>query len=177
MLASTMIVFPIYNGVTQLDFTAPHQFLVRVPNTRVQVASMSGKPVEAEGLHFCGLEAPESIAGCDVLCMPGGSSGILATIEDDNFLNQIERLGKTAKHLTSVCTGSLLLAAAGLIAGRQAACHWAWRDFLTIYGVIPKNARVVRDGNLLTGGGITAGTDFALSLIAEIFGPDAAQED
>ncbi len=175
MQADLSIVMPIYQGVTHLDFTAPHQFLVRVPNTRVLVASMDGEPVEADGLRFCGLEPLEKIATCDVLCVPGGA-GMIAAIEDDKFLEQIQRLGRTARYLTSVCTGSLILAAAGLITGRHAACHWAWRDLLAVFGVIPDPARVVRDGNLLTGGGVTAGIDFALTLIAEIAGEGAAQE-
>lgn len=175
MQTSRTIVMPVFNGVTHLDFTAPHQFLVRAPHTRVLVASMGGASVEAEGLRFCGLEALEALSACDVLCVPGGA-GTIAAMEDDAFLDQIHRLGVTAKYITSVCTGSLILAAAGLITGRQAACHWAWRDLLQAFGVIPNEARVVRDGNLLTGGGVTAGIDFALTLIAELEGEDAAQE-
>lgn len=175
MQADLTIVIPVYNGVTHLDFTAPHQFLVLVPNTRVLVASMGGVSLDAEGLHFCGLETLETIPACDVLCVPGGT-GTIAALEDDAFLDQICRLGTTARFITSVCTGSLILAAAGLITGRQAACHWAWRDLLPVFGVIPNEARVVRDGNLLTGGGVTAGADFALALIAELAGEDAAQE-
>jgi putative intracellular protease/amidase len=175
MQTSLTIVIPVYNGVTHLDFTAPHQFLVRVPNTRVLVASMGGIPVEADGLHFCDLEMLEAIDACDVLCVPGGA-GILALLEDEAFLEQIYRLGKTAKYVSSVCTGSLILAAAGLITGRHAACHWAWRDLLPAFGVIPDEARVVRDGNVLTGGGVTAGIDFALTLVAELAGEDAAQD-
>lgn len=169
------IVIPIYNGVTHLDFTGPHQFLSRVPNVTVLVASMGGAPVHADGLHFCGLETLEAIDACDVLCVPG-SAALLPVLEDDPFLDQIHRLGASAKYLTSVCTGSLILAAAGLIAGKQAACHWLWRDLLLAFGVIPSPARVVRDGNLLTGGGITAGIDFALTLVAELAGEEMAQQ-
>jgi transcriptional regulator GlxA family with amidase domain len=169
------IVMPVYAGVTHLDFTAPHQFLVCVPNTRVLVASMGGEPIQADGLHFCGLETLEAIPACDVLCVPGGA-GTITALEDDAFLNQIRRLGTTAKYITSVCTGSLILAAAGLITGKQAACHWASRDLLLAFGVVPNEARVVRDGNLLTGGGVTAGIDFVLTLVAELFGEDAAQD-
>jgi transcriptional regulator GlxA family with amidase domain len=137
---------------------------------------MGGEAIEAEGLHFCGLEKLEAIRACDVLCVPGGTSGTIAAMENDAFLDQIGRLGKTARYLTSVCTGSLILAAAGLIKGRRAVCHWAWRDFLPLLGVVPSEARVERDGNLLTGGGVTAGIDFALTLIAEVFGEEAAHE-
>jgi len=169
------IVIPVFQGVTQLDFTAPHQFLVRSPHTRVIVASMGGESIDAEGLHFCGLETLESIPFCDVLCVPGGA-GTIEAIENGPFLEQIRRLGENARYLTSVCTGSLILAAAGLITGRQAACHWAWRELLPVLGVVPNDGRVVKDGNLLTGGGVTAGIDFALALVAELAGAEAAQE-
>ena len=85
------------------------------------------------------------------------------------------RLAAGAKYLTSVCTGSLILAATGLIRGRRAACHWAWRDLLSLFGVIPDPARVARDGNIITGGGVTAGLDFALTVAAELAGEDFAQ--
>jgi cyclohexyl-isocyanide hydratase len=134
------IVIPIYKGVTQLDFTGPHELFVRGPDMRVLVASMGGVPVEAEGLQFCGLETLEAVPACDVLCVPGGT-GCLTALEDDTFLGQIHRLGRTAKYITSVSTGSLILAAAGLITGRQAACHWLWRDLLPSFGVIPNGAR------------------------------------
>lgn len=169
------VVIPVFKGVTHLDFTAPHQFLVRTPQTQVLVASMGGESIDAEGLHFCSLETLESIPFCDVLCVPGGA-GTVEAIENGAFLEQIRRLGENARYLTSVCTGSIILAAAGLISGRQAACHWAWRDLLPAFGVVPNEGRVVKDGNLLTGGGVTAGIDFALALVAEIAGVEAAQE-
>jgi len=90
-------------------------------------------------------------------------------------MDEFERLAAGARYLTSVCTGSLILAATGLLKGRRAACHWAWRDLLTLFGAIPDPARVVRDGDIFTGGGVTAGMDFALTLAAELAGPDFAQ--
>jgi transcriptional regulator GlxA family with amidase domain len=87
----------------------------------------------------------------------------------------IRRLAGTARYVTSVCTGSLILGAAGLLRGRRAACHWAWRDLLALFGAVPDPGRVVRDGNVLTGGGVTAGIDFALTLVTELAGPVAAQ--
>ena len=94
---------------------------------------------------------------------------------DPDFLAAIRRLAAGARYLTSVCTGSLILAAAGLLEGRRATCHWAWRDMLPLFGAIADPARVVRDGNLITGGGVTAGIDFALTLIAELAGDEVAQ--
>jgi transcriptional regulator GlxA family with amidase domain len=87
----------------------------------------------------------------------------------------LRRLAATAKFVTSVCTGSLALGAAGLLRGKRAACHWAWRDLLTPFGAIPDGGRVVRDGNVITGGGVTAGIDFALNVVAELTDPETAQ--
>jgi transcriptional regulator GlxA family with amidase domain len=94
---------------------------------------------------------------------------------DEAFLAQIRRLAAGARYVTSVCTGSLLLGAAGLLKGRRAACHWAWRDQLVLFGATPDPARVARDGHVFTGGGVTAGIDFALTVVAEIAGDETAQ--
>ena len=168
------VVMPVYDGVTQLDFTGPHQFLSRTPDVQVRVASLDGRPVTADRLTFSNLEDLGAIAACDVLLVPGGG-GCLNAIEHDRFLEQIARLGATARYLTSVCTGSLILGAAGLLRGRRAACHWAWRDLLPLFGAIVDEGRVVRDGNILSGGGVTAGIDFVLALIAELRGPRVAE--
>ncbi len=127
------VVVPVYDGVTQLDFTGPHQFLSRTPDLHVRVASLGGEPVTADRLTFSNL--------------------------DD----------------LAVCTGSLILGAAGFLRGRRAACHWAWRELLPVFGAIVDEGRIVRDGNILSGGGVTAGIDFVLALIAELRGPRAAE--
>jgi len=171
---SILIVIPIYEGVTHLDFTGPHQFLSRLPGAKVAVASIGGAPVTADGLCFSLLADLGTIERCDVLCVPGGF-GCTDAMENAEFMAAIRRLAGTARYVTSVCTGSLILGAAGLLRGRRAACHWAWRDMLPAFGAIPDSARVVRDGNLITGGGVTAGIDFALTLIAELAGPGTAQ--
>ncbi len=168
------IVIPIYDGVTHLDFTGPHQFFARVPDTTTIVASMGAQPVGSHGLVFADLADLEAVERCDVLCVPGGA-GCYQAMEDPAFLAQIRRLAGTATYLTSVCTGSLILAAAGLLEGRRAASHWAWRGMLALFGAIPDEGRVVRDGNIITGGGVTAGIDFALTLIAELRGAETAQ--
>jgi transcriptional regulator GlxA family with amidase domain len=168
------IVFPLYPGVTQLDFTGPHQVLSRLPGARVIVASVGAAPVTAEGMRFDGLTALEAVASCDVLCVPGGQ-GCTGAMEDAAYMAAIRRLAAGARHVTSVCTGSLILGAAGLLRGRRAACHWAWRDLLALFGATPDPGRVVRDGNILTGGGVTAGIDFAFALVADLAGPTAAQ--
>jgi cyclohexyl-isocyanide hydratase len=171
---TVVIVFPIYPGVTQLDFTGPHQLLARVPGVELVVASIEGAPVNAEGLIFSSLARLEEIERCDVLCVPGGR-GCTDAIQNIPYITAIRRLAARASYLTSICTGSLILGAAGLLKGRRAACHWAWRDFLPLFGAIPEPGRVVRDGNILTGGGVTAGIDFALTLVAELSGPVVAQ--
>jgi Transcriptional regulator containing an amidase domain and an AraC-type DNA-binding HTH domain len=124
MAQTISVVVPVYDGVTQLDFTGPHQFLSRTPDVQVRVASLDGRPVTADRLTFSNLEDLGAIAGCDVLLVPGGG-GCLNAIEHDRFLEEIARLGATARYLTSVCTGSLILGAAGFLRGRRAACHWA----------------------------------------------------
>jgi cyclohexyl-isocyanide hydratase len=169
------IVFALYPNITQLDFTGPFEVLRRLPNARVVVASREGGKLTADsGLHFDGLRKLEDIASCELLCVVGGA-GQAAAVLDRAYIAQVRRLGESARYVTSVCTGSLVLAAAGLIAGKRAACHWAWRELLSEAGAIPDAGRVVRDGNVITGGGVTAGIDFALTVAAELAGVEVAQ--
>jgi cyclohexyl-isocyanide hydratase len=168
------IVMPLYDGVTHLDFTGPHQFFARAPDVETIVASVGAKPVRGDGLVFAGLADLETVERCDVLCVPGGG-GCTAAMADRAFMDAVRRLAAGARYITSVCTGSLILGAAGLLKGKRATCHWAWRDMLKEFGAIPDPARIVRDGNIITGGGVTAGIDFALVVIAELFDAEAAQ--
>ena len=172
--ANFEIVIPIFPKVTQLDFTGPHQVLTRLPNARVTVASLRGEDIEADGLVFTALADLAAVERCDLLCVPGGLGATRAML-DEAFIAEIRRLGAGARYLTSVCTGSLILAAAGFLTGRRAACHWAWRELLTPFGAIADEARVVRDGEIITGGGVTAGLDFAFTILAELAGPELAQ--
>lgn len=175
MASEFPIVFALFPRITQLDFTGPHEVLSRLPGARCILASVGGGTIQADGgISFAGVVKLADVPGCSVLCVPGGY-GTVAALEDRAFLQQIHRLGSQAQYVTSVCTGSLLLAAAGLLRGRRAACHWAWRDLLPEFDVTPDPARVVRDGNVITGGGVTAGIDMALSVVAEIAGVDYAQ--
>ncbi|HEX5379679.1 MAG TPA: DJ-1/PfpI family protein [Phenylobacterium sp.] len=173
-MADLHIVFPLYPLVTHLDFTGPHQVLTRLPGAKVTVASMGGADIAADGLVFSGLADLAKVEACDVICIPGGF-GTTDAMLDEAFMAEVRRLASGAKYLTSVCTGSLILAATGLIRGRRAACHWQWRELLTPFGVTIDEGRVVRDGNLITGGGVTAGLDFALTLAAELAGEPVAQ--
>jgi cyclohexyl-isocyanide hydratase len=169
------IVFALFPGVTQLDFTGPHQAFSRLPGAEVILASRTGEPIETDGIVFSGLRRLPEVAQCDVICVPGGLGATDNAIADAEFLAELRRLAAGARYVTSVCTGSLVLGAAGLLRGRRAACHWAWRDLLTAFGAIPDTGRVVRDGNIVTGGGVTAGIDFALALIAELADAQTAQ--
>jgi len=168
------IVFAIFPGMTQLDFTGPHQFLSRLPDSETLVASRDGGDVAAEGLVFAGTQRLADIPACDLLCVPGGATATQVAL-DEAFVAQVRRLGLGARYVTSVCTGSLILGAAGLLQGKRAACHWAWRHLLPLFGAIPDAGRVVRDGSVITGGGVTAGIDFALTVLAEIGGRALAQ--
>ncbi len=170
----TVIAFALYQGLTQLDFTGPHQVLSRVPGARLVVASADGgEIVSDDGLRF-GVTRLAEIATCEVLCVPGGVTCTDA-MADAVYMREVRRLAAGARYVTSVCTGSLILGAAGLLAGRRAACHWAWRAHLAAFGAIASDERVCRDGNLVTGGGVTAGIDFGLTLAAELAGDTVAQ--
>lgn len=168
------IVFSLFPGVTHLDFTGPHQVFSRLPGAKITVASMGGADIAADGLIFAGLADLAEVQRCDLLCVPGGL-GTTDAMLDEAFIAEIRRLGAGAKYVTSVCTGSLILAAAGFLKGRRAACHWAWRDLLLPFGAIVDEGRVVRDGDFITGGGVTAGIDFALVVAAELAGDAVAQ--
>jgi cyclohexyl-isocyanide hydratase len=168
------IVIALYPDVTHLDFTGPHQVLSRAPNAEVVVASMGGRDIGAEGLVFTGLADLAKVARCDVLLVPGGLGATEAML-DVAFMREVRRLGAGSQYLTSVCTGSLILAAAGFLTGKRAATHWAWRELLEPFGVVVDTGRVVRDGNVITGGGVTAGLDFAFTVLAELAGDDYAQ--
>lgn len=169
------VVFVLYPRVTQLDFTGPYEVLWRLPGARCMLASVAGGDLQADGgIGFTGVRRLAEIHRCDLVCVPGGF-GTIEAIEDAELLAQLRRLAGGARYLTSVCTGSLILGAAGLLKGRRAASHWAWRDALAAFGATPDPARVVRDGDVFTGGGVTAGIDMALAVVAEIAGDAYAQ--
>ena len=173
-MAAFRIVEILYPGLTQLDFTGPHTVFTRLPDTEVIVASRDGGEITSDGgLTFAGVRRLADIDRCDLICIPGGFSATEAA-NDAELIAEIRRLATGARYLTSVCTGSLILGAAGLLKGRRAACHWAWRHLLPLFGAIPDEGRVVRDGNIITGGGVTAGIDFALTVAAELAGDDVA---
>lgn len=175
MTADFPVVFALYPNITQLDFTGPYEVFTRLPGARCVLASVAGGTIEADGgMTFSGVKRLEDIDACALLCVPGGL-GTVQALEDQRYLAELRRLAGVTRYVTSVCTGSLLLAAVGLLTGKKAACHWAWRDSLAAFGAIADPARVVREGNIITGGGVTAGIDMALTVVAEIAGADYAQ--
>jgi cyclohexyl-isocyanide hydratase len=175
MTSDFTIVFALYPRVTQLDFTGPFEIFARLPGARCVLASTRGGSIQGDGgITFADVVRLADVEECTLLCVPGGF-GTVAAIDDQAYLAELRRLGAEARFVTSVCTGSLLLAAAGLLRGKRAACHWASRELLSEFGVTPDPGRVVRDGNVITGGGVTAGIDMALSVMAEIAGVDYAQ--
>lgn len=164
------IAFLLYPNVTQLDFTGPAQFLSRLGNATVHYVASSADPVMTDaGFAVVPTATFEDVTGADILCVPGGISCV-DVMEDDRTLDWVRSAGKGAQWVTSVCTGSLILGAAGLLEGYRAGCHWAWRDHLALFGAEPSSERVVFDRNRVTGGGVTAGIDFALALTAAVRG-------
>jgi len=167
--------FVLFPNVTQLDLTGPLQVLHRLPEARTHVAAKSLEPVASD----CGLSLvpTTSFAACeplDLLCVPGGF-GVSGAIADADTIDFVRRQAARAKYVTSVCTGAFVLGVAGLLKGRRATTHWAYTDLLPLVGAVHAQARVVRDGNVFTGAGVTAGIDFALSVAAEVAGSEAAE--
>lgn len=167
--------FLLFPNVTQLDFTGPLQVLHRLPGATTHIVAKTRDPVPSD----CGLSLvpTATFADCppvDLLCVPGGF-GVDDAMGDAETMDFVRRAGAQAKYVTSVCTGAFILGAAGLLKGKRATTHWAYHDLLPLVGAIPEHARLVRDGNTFTGGGVTAGIDFALTLAAEIAGADVAQ--
>ncbi len=130
------IVFALFPGVTQLDFTGPLQVFRRLPGVTVTLATSAGGALDADGLPLADLPRLADVPRCDLVCVPGGAA-VTDVFADAVFLRELARLARDARYVTSVCTGSLVLAAAGLLAGRRAACHWAWRDLLARFRASP----------------------------------------
>lgn len=167
--------FLLFPQVQQLDLTGPYDVLASLPGVQVHLIWKDLMPVTAStGLLLKPTTTFEDCPNLDVICVPGGG-GVGPLMEDEQTLAFIKRQAAQARYVTSVCTGSLVLGAAGLLQGKRATTHWAYHDLLPTLGATAVKDRVVRDGNLFTGGGITAGIDFALVLAEELVGADAAQ--
>ncbi len=167
--------FLLFPYLTLLDLTGPAQVLCRVPGVRLHYAARSLDPLPTDA----GFQVVPTVtfAGCpslDVVCVPGGP-GVGDQLNDAETLAFLRRQGAHAKFVASVCTGALVLGAAGLLDGYQSACHWLYRSYLPLFGARPSPGRVVRDRNRITAGGVTAGIDFALALTAELVGEETAR--
>ena len=168
--------FVIFPDLTQLDFTGPLQVLARLPQSAVHIVARSEAPVPTD----CGLSLlpTRTFANCpqlDLICVPGGVAGVIGAIGDQATIDFVRLQAERAKYVTSVCTGAFVLGVAGLLKGRRATTHWAYTDLLPLVGATYEKARVVRDGNLITGGGVTAGIDFGLAVVAELAGEATAR--
>jgi cyclohexyl-isocyanide hydratase len=172
MLRIGMLLFP---RMTQLDMTGPFEVFSRVPDAQVLLLWKTLEPIEADsGLRILPNATLRDCPSLDVICVPGGP-GVNALMEDAEVLDWLRQRAERARYVSSVCSGSLVLGAAGLLRGKCATSHWGARDLLGEFGATPTAGRVVRDGNLFTGGGVTAGIDFALTMAAELAGTEAAQ--
>ena len=169
------IAFLLFPGITQLDLTGPVQFLSRLPDARIDLVWDSLDPVPTDaGFSIMPTATFAQVPRADVLCVPGGM-GVAEVIDHTPALDWVRQVGAEAEWVTSVCTGALVLGAAGLLQGYRATTHWAWHDLLSLFGAEPVHARTVFDRNRVTGGGVTAGIDFALALIGRIAGDDHAR--
>lgn len=169
------IAFLLFPNVTQLDLTGPAQFLSRLPGAKVDLVWDSRDPVPTDaGFSILPTATFAEVPKADLICVPGGI-GVAKVIDHEPALDWVRQVGSEAQWVTSVCTGALILGAAGLLKGYKATTHWAWHDLLSLFGAEPVQARHVIDRNRATGGGVTAGIDFALALMAEIAGEDHAR--
>src|SRR3982750_2880415 len=167
-----LVMFP---KVTQLDMTGPLQVFAALPGAKLHLIWKRIEPVASDSVLT--LTPTTTFADCpqlDVICVPGGA-GTNDMVNDEEMLIFLRQQAEGAKYITSVCTGSLVLGAAGLLKGYRAATHWTAMDFLSAFGAIPTKTRVCVDRNRVTGGGVTAGIDFALTLVSIMIGRPTAQ--
>lgn len=167
-----MLIFP---DMTQLDFTGPYEVFAQLPGCEVRVIARSLQPVAARGgLKFVPDTTFDGAPPLDLVFVPGGP-GVGALMEDRDVLEFLRRQAQQARYVTSVCTGALVLGAAGLLKGYRATTHWLSLDLLPVFGATAMPDRVVIDRNRITGGGVTAGIDFALTIAAELVGVEKAK--
>jgi putative intracellular protease/amidase len=169
-MGSEQIAFLIYPEFTALDMVGPHHMLTSLMGAKTHLVAKTRDPIKSDtGLVVVPSatldECPKDL---DIICVPGGTAGTLAAMQDDATIAFLRDRGARAKYVTSVCTGSLVLGAAGLLEGYEATSHWAVAHLLPIFGAKSRTARVVKDRNRVTGGGVTAGIDFGLSLVGQL---------
>jgi cyclohexyl-isocyanide hydratase len=168
-----MLLFP---RMTQLDLTGPYEVLARLPDTKVELVARTREPVTTDrGMQIVPTVTYADCPPLDVIMVPGGA-GQQDLMDDEAVLGFLRQAAASAKYVTSVCTGSLVLGAAGLLKGKRATSHWSAVDHLALLGAIPTHERVVVDGNVVTGAGVVSGIDFALRLAAILDGEQVARE-
>jgi cyclohexyl-isocyanide hydratase len=167
--------FLIFPEMMPLDMVGPYEVFGKMPDTELHLVWKSLPPVTvAGGMQVLPSTTFWQCPALDLICVPGGS-GMNPLLNDMETLEFVRRQAKNARYITSVCTGSLVLGAAGLLKDKRAASHWMSREMLAQFGAIPVANRVVIDGNVITGGGVTAGIDFGITVAAELFGPEIAK--
>ncbi len=167
-----LLLFP---DITQLDLTGPYEVFIKFPDAKVRLIWKSLDPVTAGG--GMRILPDTSFTDCpqlDLVCVPGGT-GMNPLLNDTETLDFIRSQALEARYVTSVCTGALVLGAAGLLEGKRATTHWMSHEMLSAFGAIPVNERYVIDGHIVTGGGVTAGIDFALAIAADLHGEEVAR--
>jgi cyclohexyl-isocyanide hydratase len=174
-MTTVKIGFVIFPNLTQLDFTGPLQVLNRLPESKIHIIAKSLDPVPSDcGLSLLPTTTFKDCCQLDLICVPGGG-GVVRVMTDHETVDFIRKQAASVRYITSVCTGAFVLGVAGLLEGRLATTHWAYADLLTLVGATFEKARIVKDGNVITAGGVASGIDFALHLAAEIAGEEAAQ--
>ena len=174
-MTTTAIGLLLFPNITQLDLTGPFEVFSKMPGADVRLIWKTLDPVRAEsGMRILPNTTLADCPPLDVIVVPGGP-GMNALMEDAEVLDFLRHQALGARFVASVCTGALVLGAAGLLTGKHATSHWSVRDLLAPLGAIPTNRRVVRDGDVMTGGGVTAGIDFALTMVAELAGKEVAE--
>ena len=167
--------FVLFPNVTQLDFTGPLQILHRMPGAQTHILAKTLDPVPSDcGLSLVPTGTFAEASPLDMILVPGGF-GVVDAIGDEETMTFVREAGTAAAYVTSVCTGAFILGAAGLLQRKKATTHWAYHHLLPLVGAAPTAGRCVRDGNIYTGGGVTAGIDFAFEIVKEISGPKAAE--
>src|SRR6516164_1264949 len=175
-MSSFTVGFVLFPDLTQLDLTGPLQVLARLPQSRVIVSAKSRAPVPSDcGLSLLPTHSFAEAPPFDLICVPGGIKGVIGAIGDRETVDFVRRQANDAKYVTSVCTGAFVLGVAGLLQGRRATTHWAYTELLPLVGATHEKARIVRDRNLFSAGGVTAGVDFGLAVVAEIAGETVAR--
>ncbi len=173
----TIIGMVMFAGMTQLDFTGPYEIFARMPGTTITLIAETLAPVRTQhGLTLLPDTTFATAPRSDILFVPGGSPGVDDNLGNEQLMSFLSEQAAGARYVTAVCTGALLLGAAGLLDGYRAATHWLAMDFLPAFGAVPIHERTVTDRNRITGGGVTAGIDVALTIAAELHGRAVAEE-